>query len=187
MESLTKIKTGNLYQLSVQQLLDCATQNSNTRGCGGGNQNDGFDYIINNGGITTESNYPYKAKDGACDGNRASQIAARISGYQYVPENNENALLNAVSKQPVAAFVNAEGKQFRLYSSGVFTGSCGTTLDHVVLIVGYGQAQDGKKFWVIKNSWGPQWGENGYMRLQRNPGFPEGRCGVAMAASYPTA
>ena len=92
MESLTKIKTGNLYSLSVQQLVDCVTQSSNTRGCDGGNQNDAFDYLIQNGGITTESNYPYKAKQGNCNADRASQIAAQISGYEYVPENDEDAL-----------------------------------------------------------------------------------------------
>ncbi|KAF4392584.1 hypothetical protein G4B88_015227 [Cannabis sativa] len=186
-ESLTKIRTGKAYILSVQQLLDCATQNPNSRGCGGGNPEDAFDYLISNGGITTESNYPYKAKDGSCDRKRASQIAARISDYKYVPENNENALLKAVAKQPVTAFVNSEGKEFRLYSSGVFTGSCGTTLDHVVLIVGYGQVEDGTKYWVIKNSWGEQWGEKGYMRIQRNYGPAQGKCGIAMSASYPIA
>ncbi|XP_024018332.1 ervatamin-B-like [Morus notabilis] len=186
-EGLTKIKTGKLPTLSVQELLDCVTNSAITRGCAEGNQDDAFAYIKENGGITSASNYPYKAKDGTCDKNKASQHAAKISGYAVVPENNEDALLNAVSKQPVAAFVNSAGKEFQLYSSGVFSGNCGTSLDHILTIVGYGTSEDGKKYWLLKNSWGTNWGESGYMRLQRNPGFAQGRCGIAIYASYPTA
>lgn len=186
-EGLTKIQTGELISLSAQQLVDCTTQSSYTRGCIHGNPNDAFDYIIQNGGITTESNYPYQARSGACDGDRVSQKAAQISGYEYVPENNEKALLKAVSQHPVTAFINASGKEFRLYASGVFNGECSTTLDHVVLIVGYGTAEDGSDYWLIKNSWGTDWGEDGYVRLLRNSDNPEGHCGIAIAASYPTA
>lgn len=167
--------------------MDCTPQSANTHGCNEGNPNEAFDYVIQNGGITSESNYPYQAKDGFCNGNRASRIAARISGYAYVPGNNERALLKAVSQQPVAAFINGSGKAFRLYASGVFNGECSTTLDHLVLIVGYGTAVDGSDYWLIKNSWGTSWGENGYVRLLRNSANREGHCGIAMAASYPTA
>jgi KDEL-tailed cysteine endopeptidase len=68
---------------------------------------------------------------------------------------------------------------------GVFTGKCGTELDHGVAIVGYGTTLDGTKYWVVRNSWGPEWGEKGYIRMQRGISNKEGLCGIAMEASYP--
>ncbi|PRQ29154.1 putative fruit bromelain [Rosa chinensis] len=70
---------------------------------------------------------------------------------------------------------------------GVFTGTCGTNLDHGVAVVGYGTSSDGTKYWLVKNSWGTGWGESGYVRMQRDVPAMEGLCGIAMNASYPTA
>ncbi|RVW25819.1 Senescence-specific cysteine protease SAG39 [Vitis vinifera] len=70
---------------------------------------------------------------------------------------------------------------------GVFTGQCGTELDHGVAAVGYGIGDDGMKYWLVKNSWGTGWGEEGYIRMQRDVTAKEGLCGIAMQASYPTA
>ena len=103
------------------------------------------------------------------------------------PANNENALLNAVASQPVSVAIDAGGSDFQFYSSGVFTGACGTSLDHGVTAVGYGVTNDGSKYWLVKNSWGTQWVEEGYIRMQRNVAAKEGLCGIAMQASYPTA
>ena len=79
------------------------------------------------------------------------------------------------------------GPDFQFYSSGVFTGQCGTELDHGVTEVGYGTAADGTKYWLVKNSWGTSWGENGYIRMQRDIDAQEGLCGIAMESSYPIA
>ncbi|PRQ51314.1 putative fruit bromelain [Rosa chinensis] len=80
---------------------------------------------------------------------------------------------------------------FQFYSSGVFTGTCGTSglplmINHGVTAVGYGVSDDGTRYWLVKNSWGAQWGEEGYIRMQRDVAEKEGLCGIAMAASYPT-
>ena len=185
-EGITKLSTGKLISLSEQELVDCDV-NGEDQGCNGGLMDDAFQFIIDNGGLTTESNYPYKASDGTCNTNKASSSAATISGYEDVPSNSESALLKAVANQPVSVAIDAGGSDFQLYKSGVFTGACGTELDHGVTAVGYGKTADGIKYWLVKNSWGKSWGESGYIRMERDVDAAEGLCGIAMEASYPTA
>ncbi|BAT76003.1 hypothetical protein LR48_Vigan01g228600 [Vigna angularis] len=176
-EGINQIKTGQLVSLSEQELVDCDPENS---GCNGGFMQWAFDFIKQYG-ITTESNYPYVARDGICDASKVEQPAVSIDGYETVPSNDEAALLQAVAHQPVSVAIDAGGYDFQFYSEGVFTGFCGTGLNHGVTIVGYGTTQDGTKYWTVKNSWGSEWGENGYIRMQRDLDL----CGIAMEASYP--
>ncbi|KAI7733965.1 hypothetical protein M8C21_031971 [Ambrosia artemisiifolia] len=140
---------------------------------------------VQNKGINTEAAYPYTGSDGTCNTKEEGVHAATISGYENVPANNESALLKAVVMQPVSVAVDAS--KFQFYSSGVLNGTCGTELDHGVTVVGYGTSDDGMKYWLVKNSWGPDWGEAGYIRMQRDIEAKEGMCGIAMMASYPTA
>ncbi|XP_038971284.1 senescence-specific cysteine protease SAG39-like [Phoenix dactylifera] len=186
MEGITKLSTGKLISLSEQELVDCDTKGED-QGCGGGLMDDAFKFIIKNGGLTTEANYPYEATDGTCNTGKSHSHAATIGGYEDVPANSEAALLKAVANQPVSVAIDAGGFAFQLYSSGVFTGDCGTDLDHGVTAVGYDKTSDGTKYWLVKNSWGSSWGENGYIRMQRDVDAKEGLCGIAMEASYPTA
>lgn len=183
-EGITQIKKGHLISLSEQQLVDCARTN-NTEGCRGGYLHDAFDYIKQNEGLNRETNYKYKGKDGKCDKVKANYRASQITDYDNVPRNDEEALLKAVTVQPVSVYIAASGTEFQLYSSGVFTGKCGTNEDHVVTIIGYGTTDDGIKYWLVKNSWGKSWGEMGYMRIQRGSHGPKGLCGIAKYPSYP--
>ncbi|OMO51738.1 hypothetical protein COLO4_37534 [Corchorus olitorius] len=165
-EGLNKIKTGKLISLSEQELVDCDVTGGN-HGCNGGFMEKAYEYIINNGGVTTEENYPYKGRDDMCDENKARNHAVTISGYELVPENHEESLREAVALQPVSVAIDAGGYEFQLYSKGVFRGYCGYQLNHGVTIVGYGE-EDGKKYWLVKNSWGAYWGESGYIKMERD-------------------
>lgn len=183
-EGIHQITTGKLVSLSEQELVDCDTKGVD-QGCEGGYMEDGFEFIIKNGGITSEAKYPYKATDGTCD-TAATTPTAMIKGYEKVPANSEEALLKAVARQPVSVSVDASDGGFMFYSSGIYTGECGTQLDHGVTAVGYGRA-NGTDYWLVKNSWGTEWGEKGYIRMQRGIAAKEGLCGIAMDSSYPTA
>ncbi|KAJ4955514.1 hypothetical protein NE237_012297 [Protea cynaroides] len=182
-EGMTKIKTGQLVSLSEQELVDCDSTNY---GCNGGSMDEAYQFILQNGGLTTESNYPYEEMDGTCNEETTADHEAIITGYKDVPPSNEQQLLMAVAYQPVSVAIEGSGDAFKSYSSGIFTGDCGTNLDHAVTVIGYGE-EDGTKYWLVKNSWGTDWGENGYMRIQRDVPEKEGLCGLAMQASYPTA
>nr|GMC60684.1 cysteine proteinase COT44-like [Ipomoea batatas] len=179
-ESINQIVTGELVTLSEQELVDC--DRSYNEGCNGGLMDYAFQFIISNGGIDTEAHYPYKGSDGVCDSKNAKTVT--IDGYEDVPQN-ENALKKAVAHQPVSIAIEASGRAFQFYSSGIFTGKCGTELDHAVVVVGYG-SENGSDYWIVKNSWGSSWGEGGYVRMERNVGGTHsGKCGITMEASYP--
>jgi len=182
-EGINQIITGDLISLSEQELVDC--DKSYNEGCNGGLMDYAFQFIINNGGIDSEADYPYKERDGQCDQYRKNAKVVSIDDYEDVPANDEKALQKAVANQPISVAIEAGGRAFQLYQSGIFTGRCGTALDHGVTAVGYGTEND-KDYWIVKNSWGGSWGEEGYIRMERNvAGISTGKCGIAVEPSYP--
>lgn len=182
-EGINQITTNDLLSLSEQELVDC--DNIDNNGCDGGMMDNAFDFIQKNGGITTEADYPYNAREHNCDATKENSHIVVIDGHEKVPANDEEALMKAVANQPVSVGIEASGQTFQFYSEGVFTGDCGKELDHGVAVVGYGTTQDGTKYWIVKNSWGADWGEKGYIRMERGISAAEGLCGIAMEASYP--
>ncbi|CAI9279575.1 unnamed protein product [Lactuca saligna] len=147
-EGITQLTTGKLISLSEQELVDC-DRSGVDQGCNGGEMEDGFEFIVKNKGINTEVAYPYQAADGTCNTKEEAVHAATITGYEKVPANSESALLQAVANQPISVAIDASGMGFQFYSGGVFTGDCGTDLDHGVTAVGYGVTDDGMKYCPI--------------------------------------
>ncbi|KAK3431220.1 hypothetical protein EUGRSUZ_E02727, partial [Eucalyptus grandis] len=176
-ESITAIKTGVLLSLSEQQLIDCATNGGN-HGCEGGREDDAYNYIVQNKGISSEDTYPYIGADNACNTQAASFAAAQISGHEDIPVS-EDEILKAVAMQPVSVALDSSSAGFQHYVGGIFEGPCGVNLNHAAVIVGYGTTPDGVDYWLLRNSWDVTWGEEGYMRILRNSGIPGGLCGLA--------
>ncbi|XP_072932408.1 cathepsin L-like peptidase [Epargyreus clarus] len=176
-------KTGRLVSLSEQNLMDCSWSYGND-GCAGGLMDKAYRYIKHNGGIDTEEAYPYEAKDGKCRYNLKNS-GAEVVGFVDVTAGNEQELLAAVATVgPVSVAIDASHLSFQLYSDGVYyEENCSSdVLNHGVLVVGYGTDKKGGDYWLVKNSWGRTWGDNGYVKMARNRG---NNCGIATIASYP--
>lgn len=175
-------KTGKLVSLSEQNLVDCSTSFGND-GCNGGLMDNAFRYIKANGGIDTEASYPYTASDGNCKFEKAN-VGATCTGFTDIAPGSETDLQSAAATVgPISVAIDASHQSFQLYHGGVYDEpDCSSTqLDHGVLVVGYGTL-GGKDYWLVKNSWGPTWGMNGYLMMSRNK---NNQCGIATSSSYP--
>jgi len=178
------IATKNLVGLSEQNLVDCGNL-TNNMGCNGGRVDFGIEYIIQNHGIDTESSYPYTGEGGTCHYS-ASNLGATATGWNQTATGDEDALKVAVATiGPIGVAISVDDA-FANYASGVFVdNSCPNDpndLDHAVLVVGYGTSTNGTDYWIVKNSWGATWGNQGYILMARNH---NNMCGIATDAVYP--
>jgi C1A family cysteine protease len=185
-------KMGHLKSFSEQQLVDCDTLRNGGKdhGCKGGLMDNAFSWIQSNGGLCSESDYPYVSGEtktgGTCLKSCSVDSGSSVRGFIDVSPSSDNTMMSALVKQPVAIAIEADQKEFQLYKSGVFTGTCGTKLDHGVLVVGYGSL-DGKDYYRVKNSWSESWGSGGYILLGRGPQYNggDGQCGMLLQGSFP--
>jgi len=187
MECDYAIKHGTLTSLSEQQLVDCSTAEGN-QGCNGGWYYYAWDYAYKDGGLCTENAYPYTAVQGTCKAsscgtkydNMLSSIDTRIT------PDSDSSLETAAAGGCVSVAIEADQFAFQYYSSGVLTGTCGTNIDHAVLVVGYG-TEGTQEYWKVKNSWGTSWGEAGYVLICRNcnANGANGECGINMYPYVP--
>lgn len=215
LESHVALSSGLLFDLSVEQMAMCAPNPDScggTGGCQGSTAELAYEYAASSKGFFQEFQYPYSSyygENAACT-IPASQPVAALDGYVQLPSNNYTALMNAVAKVgPVAITVCANS--FFAYHGGVFTGCSKSAMDlnHAVILVGYGE-EDGLKYWTVRNSWSPTWGEKGYIRVLRTddaesdcqmdetpqdgtackgedePVKACGQCGILYDSAYPT-
>ncbi|XP_047677241.1 procathepsin L-like isoform X2 [Tachysurus fulvidraco] len=182
LEGQTRKKMGKLVSLSEQQLVDCSGKYGNF-GCMGGWMNTAFEYIRDNNGIYTEESYPYEGKDNDCRF-ITDTVGATCNGYVNIKSKDEKALQEAVTFiGPISVAIDAGHISFQLYKSGIYDEpDCSSIgLNHGVLAVGYGRKQN-KDYWLVKNSWGLNWGDKGYIKMPRKK---HNQCGIDTNASYP--
>jgi len=187
LEGAYQIKYGSLVSFSEQNLVSCDTIDS---ACNGGLMDNAFSWTKTNGGLCTESGYPYTSgstgQKGTCYTTCTKNTAVTPKSFTDVARNSDSALMTALAQQPVSIAIQANQPAFQTYKSGVLTGSCGTNLDHGVLAVGYGTWSDGTDYYKVKNSWGTSWGMNGYILIQRGNPQRCGECGILCGPpSYP--
>jgi C1A family cysteine protease len=187
LEGAYQIKYGQLVSFSEQNLVSCDTLDS---ACNGGLMDYAFTWTKSNGGLCTESGYPYTSgstgQKGTCYTTCAKNANVAPKSYTDVAKNSDDALMAALAVQPVSVAIQANQPAFQLYKSGVLTGDCGSNLDHGVLAVGYGTWTDGTSYYKVKNSWGTGWGMGGYILIQRGKNQRCGECGILCGPpSYP--
>ncbi|XP_036928980.1 cathepsin S-like isoform X2 [Acanthopagrus latus] len=177
-------KTGKLVDLSPQNLVDCSsTSRYGNLGCNGGYMHKAFQYVIDNQGIDSDASYPYTGRASQCNYN-PSYRAANCSRYDFLPLGDEGALKQALATiGPISVAIDATRPRFAFYRSGVYDDpSCTKNVNHAVLAVGYGTL-NGQDYWLVKNSWGTSFGDQGYIRMVRNK---NDQCGIALYPCYPT-
>nr|AKN80414.1 cathepsin S [Sparus aurata] len=174
-------KTGKLVDLSPQNLVDCSSKNGNL-GCKGGWMHKAFQYVMDNQGIDSDASYPYTGQVSQCRYNSRYR-AANCSRYYLLPRGDERALKQALATiGPISVTVDSARYGFQFYKRGVYNDAyCTKNINHAVLAVGYGTL-NGKDYWLVKNSWGSNWGEEGYILMARNK---NDQCGITQYACYP--
>ncbi|TNN72318.1 Cathepsin S [Liparis tanakae] len=181
LEGQLKKSTGVLLSLSPQNLLDCSRKCGNN-GCKDGFMSNAFQYVMKNQGIDSDVDYPYTGMRGQC-GYNPHHRAANCSGYAFLPEGDEFALREALATVgPISVAIDASRPKFVFYRHGVYRdNTCTHEVNHGVLVVGYGTERQ-HDYWLIKNSWGVKYGDQGYIKMARNR---RNQCGVALYACYP--
>jgi C1A family cysteine protease len=182
LESAYAIKDGQVQTFSEMELVDCSNSYGNN-GCNGGLMSNAFDYIKENQ-VGLSSDYPYRPVQGHCHADK-TKTRVSIADYKSISPVDVDGLVSALNNQPVSVAIEVR-RDFQLYKGGIYTSddSCGEALNHGVVAVGYDSAENGDGYFIVKNSWGESWGEQGYVRMAIGSG--SGTCGIANDADvYP--
>jgi len=173
---------------SEQQLIDCARDSYGNNGCKGGLPSNAFEYFKNVSGANTEDDYPYQSGAGqdnfTCRFDPGKVVATVPGGsFNITPENETQMVEHMAAYGPISIAYQVVG-DFRLYKGGIYTSkTCKNSerdVNHAVLAVGYG-SENSLDYWIVKNSWGKVWGDQGYFKIKRGVNM----CGVAVCSAYP--
>jgi C1A family cysteine protease len=159
---------GSVPHGSEQEIVDC---DANDDGCNGGDPREALRWVVQQRGLDTESCYPYTAQDGNCQSSSCTpNPSLQIS--RVVPiAGSETAIYQALTQSPLSICCDAEPWQY--YNGGILTADqCGLSIDHAIQLTGYSASQGG--YWIVRNSWGADWGENGFIYLQ----YGQNTCGI---------
>jgi len=184
-EGASFLKTGNLVPFSEQNLVDC---DSVDLGCNGGLMDTAFQYVETSKGLCSEDDYPYEGVQDFCRASECTVVPGTdVTDFFDVKPDSVEDLMSALAQQPVSVAIQANQQVFQFYQGGIFDSPlCGTELDHAVLSVGYSTDEEtGEAYFIVKNSWGESWGEEGYIRIARESEDEKGTCGILMMASAP--
>jgi len=187
LEGARFVKTGELVSLSEQNLLDCDHVDL---GCNGGLMDNAFKFDEKSGGLCSEEDYPYIAKrNPECNTECTDVPGSIVKTFIDVPPGDEKALISAIAMQPISIAIEASQFVFQFYKNGVITDdNCGSrgSIDHGVLAVGYGTDLDTQEpYFLVKNSWGPTWGDQGFVKIGRKTKNEFGICSILKLASFP--
>ena len=187
LEYVFAVNNGNkLVEFSEQQLVDCCTGSKypETNGCDGGEKVDAFDYTTTVG-IAKEIDYTYNGMDNPCKTN--VPIVFKTTGSHPLPPGDNDALLERLKIQVIDIGINAAPFAFRFYKAGIVDFGCTyTEIDHDVTLTGAGtDPATGLPYWRIKNSWGPNWGDHGFIRILREQGIKPAQCAMNMDSDCP--
>uniref|UniRef100_UPI00398EC790 digestive cysteine proteinase 2-like isoform X1 n=2 Tax=Pristiophorus japonicus TaxID=55135 RepID=UPI00398EC790 len=172
---------GQLVHLSEQNLVDCS-RDYNNEGCNGGWMDQAYRYVLRNNGVNSAATYPYTGRDESCKF-QSNEFVATISGYRYIVRNEFDLKRAVETVGPIAVAIDAGQQSFQYYKTGVYyEQNCEKwRVNHAVLVVGYG-TEGGLNYWIVKNSWGTGWGDQGYIKMAKDK---ENNCGIANYAIYP--
>ncbi|KAL7670880.1 hypothetical protein ACOME3_005796 [Neoechinorhynchus agilis] len=177
-EAQYKLMLNQSETFSEQQIVDCSTWSGNY-GCQGGLLISTYEYIQMMG-VTSSRKYPYIGKETGTCSYQISDAVALVIHYHSITPNQERKIMEALQFGPVAVGIDGSASEFINYRSGIYDGPCDATkLNHAVLLIGYGSEENCGRitdYWLIKNSFGDSWGEDGYIRIYRNG---KNYCGVA--------
>ena len=177
--SANAIKTGMITDLSMEQIIDCDTD---FQGCNGGTVDSVWKYVAKYG-LESASDYPFTAGKGTCHYDK-SKIAVKMKSLAKVHPDQSATLEAAITKEPTLVGFDMTTIAMQ-YAGGILdTDKCGTQINHTMLAVGFGTSGNGQDFYILKNSWGTSWGEQGYMRVAAKASGP-GVCGVQVYETFP--
>ena len=175
------VATGQLLKLSEQQVIDCVWTLFSW-GCSGGEEVDALNWAKNNSMIISDSYPSYNAETNPYCMEFMFTGSTNVKTVNIVTPNNVTQLLAAITQVPTTVAVDV-GSDFQFYSRGILNSTtCGTSLDHAIAAVGFNQTGG---YYIVRNSWGQSWGENGYIRMAIVEG--EGMCGIQKEPAWATA